>query len=486
MAAPTSSSTDIGARQVVVLGGGLAGLSAAWVLSKRGYDVTVLEKTDHCGGLAVTKQKDGYSYDLGPHNIHTSHEHYLKVIDNNIEGLFEHSPSFRVYKRGRFVEYPIAGAAVITSLPLLRVPIAAASFVLAHVLMYLREPRKDSSFKDWIVNRFGRVLYKEYFEAYPEKVWGLPPEAIDRHVADARVPTVGLLDLIKSLLLRRPTTITHREFSQTNFYIEQGIGLVPEFFEREIRAAGGKIRLGVRVTGIDASESSVDRVTWVDEDSSQPESIDCDYLLSTIPVDELVTAMNPVPDEVAKASSDLRYRAGVLLFLEVQGKKVLPSYSIYFTEGTYPFSRCSDMGRYSDKMMPEGKTLLCFELPCHEGDDLWSQSVEQLKDLAIEAIGSTGLVRPEQVDGAFREDIPHFYPQFGSGYRDLLASIFRHLGSLNNCLSYGRQGGFAYVNTDQVTHLGFAAANSVMTQDAVGEACSMWFSMIVESAYTEP
>src|SRR5438105_15917413 len=100
-------------KRVVILGAGLAGLSAAWVLANSGYQVTLLEKTATAGGLAVTKRRGAYEYDLGPHNIHTVHAHIIEFFKRHFPtSFFEHSPKSKILKQGKFVDYPLKGIKV--------------------------------------------------------------------------------------------------------------------------------------------------------------------------------------------------------------------------------------------------------------------------------------------------------------------------------------------------------------------------------------
>lgn len=54
-------------RKILVLGGGVAGSSIAYFLTEKGYDVTVVEKHGHVGGLARTCYYSGHPYEFGPH-----------------------------------------------------------------------------------------------------------------------------------------------------------------------------------------------------------------------------------------------------------------------------------------------------------------------------------------------------------------------------------------------------------------------------------
>lgn len=54
------------AKKVIVIGGGLGGLSAAVTLQQNGFDVTLYEKNDHLGGKLNRREQEGFRFDLGP------------------------------------------------------------------------------------------------------------------------------------------------------------------------------------------------------------------------------------------------------------------------------------------------------------------------------------------------------------------------------------------------------------------------------------
>ena len=58
--------------EMLIVGAGLSGLSAAAYLSKAGYSVLVLEKTHTCGGLLNSFTRDGYVFDAGARSIENS------------------------------------------------------------------------------------------------------------------------------------------------------------------------------------------------------------------------------------------------------------------------------------------------------------------------------------------------------------------------------------------------------------------------------
>jgi len=66
-------------QSVVVIGGGPAGLTAAYELTKFGRHPLVLEKRSKVGGLAATENHKGFSFDLGGHRFFTKNEEVRKM-----------------------------------------------------------------------------------------------------------------------------------------------------------------------------------------------------------------------------------------------------------------------------------------------------------------------------------------------------------------------------------------------------------------------
>ena len=136
---------------VVILGGGPAGLSAAYELSGQGVRSLVLEKESSVGGLARSLQHQGYLFDIGGHRFFTKvpiiEQMWRDVLG---EDLLTRPRLSRVYFRSKFFQYPLDARNALAGLGPLEALRCLASFVRAHCF-----PRKpERSFEDLVSNRF--------------------------------------------------------------------------------------------------------------------------------------------------------------------------------------------------------------------------------------------------------------------------------------------------------------------------------------------
>jgi protoporphyrinogen oxidase len=97
---------------VICIGAGPAGLTAAYLLAKRGVPVTVIERDPvHVGGIARTVQHEGFRFDIGGHRFF-SKSAAVEALWSEILGpdLLERPRKSRVYYRGKLFAYPLPPA----------------------------------------------------------------------------------------------------------------------------------------------------------------------------------------------------------------------------------------------------------------------------------------------------------------------------------------------------------------------------------------
>jgi len=87
---------------VTIIGAGFAGLSAAAVLAKDGFEVIVIEKNEMAGGRARTWEKDGFTFDMGPswYWMPDVFENFYQLFGKTTADFYELerlNPSYRIY-----------------------------------------------------------------------------------------------------------------------------------------------------------------------------------------------------------------------------------------------------------------------------------------------------------------------------------------------------------------------------------------------------
>ena len=240
---------------VAVLGAGPAGLSAAHALSLKGAEATVVEAEGTVGGIAKTIEFEGYRFDLGGHRFYTRLAPVERLWREALgEELLVRRRRSRIYFRGQFFNYPLRAEDVFRGLGLVESTRCAIS--------YLRRPRmrrrKPQTFEEWVVSRFGRRLYDDFFGSYTQKVWGIPGSEIRSEWATQRIQEFSLTYAVLNILglhRKRPPTLIE-EF----LYPRLGPGQMWEAFRDRLEGGGIPVhtkrrcvslkRSGDRIVGI--------------------------------------------------------------------------------------------------------------------------------------------------------------------------------------------------------------------------------------------
>jgi protoporphyrinogen oxidase len=109
--AEPAAAQDVADRRVLIIGGGPAGLTAAWELCKQGVPAVVFEADGMVGGIARTADYKGYRYDIGGHRFFTKVSFVQQIWDEILGAdLIERSRLSRIHYRGKFFAYPLRPA----------------------------------------------------------------------------------------------------------------------------------------------------------------------------------------------------------------------------------------------------------------------------------------------------------------------------------------------------------------------------------------
>jgi protoporphyrinogen oxidase len=446
---------------VHILGGGLAGLSCAADLSRHGVKVRVLEAQPQVGGLAQSFSVDGFVCDLGPHRFHSKQasvaEHAKEALAGNVHDRERMS---RIYLFKRFFYYPLRAGNVIRNLP----PLVLVRAFLDYWIMWVRQrlrPLPDDSFENYVRKRFGNTLYRIFFGTYTEKAWQIPPSQISPDWASQRITLLNLWDVVKKTLTR-PKDVPRTYVSKFIYPREGGVGSIARGYRRIVEEHGGSVVTGAPVRRLRISGSRVAAVAWEKDGRLIEEPVD--HVVSTLPVNRLVEMLDPpAPPDVLQAARDLKHKAILFVYVMVKRERVTPDHWVYLPERHLTVHRISEFKNFSESMAPAGRTVVCAEITCNEGDERWRTADAGLVEIAVRDLSAVGLLSKDDVIGSSVRRVPYAYPLYDLAYRRNLQTMLGHLRRITNLISTGRQGLFRYGNMDHSIAMGARVARTLAT-----------------------
>jgi protoporphyrinogen oxidase len=446
---------------VHVLGGGLAGMSCAADLAKSGTAVRVLEAQAQVGGLAQSFAIDGFVCDLGPHRFHSNlaaiNDHAKGALDGNVHDRIRMS---RIFLFKRFFYYPLRAGNVLLNLPKL---VLVRAF-LDYWAMWVRQrfkPLPDDSFENYVRKRFGNTLYKTFFGTYTEKAWQIPPSQISPDWASQRITLLNLWDVVKKTLTS-PKDVPRTYVSKFIYPRRHGIGSIAKGYQAIVEKHGSSVVLGAAVRRVRTGGGRVTHVVYEKDGAPVEEAVT--RVVSTLPVNRLVEMLDPpAPAHVLQAAHDLKHKAILFVYLMLDKEQVTPDHWVYLPERHLTVHRFSEFKNFSDTMCPPGRTLVCAEITCNEGDERWRMSDAALTDTAANDLATVGVIRRDEVRGSHVRRVPYSYPLYDLAYRRNLQVLLAHLRGLTNLISTGRQGLFRYGNMDHSIAMGARVARTLAT-----------------------
>jgi protoporphyrinogen oxidase len=464
--------------RIVILGGGPAGMSAAWQLAERGYPVTVLEKDGAVGGMGKTIRVGRYLVDFGPHTFHIRETEESRAIHEAIRPMFGDNPLIltrgtRVLLRGKEYIYPLEMLQVLTGVS----PFLAARIVFDYMVATVKSTfapaRKEHSFEEWGVRNLGRTLYDLCFGIYSARVWGLPTSQISSKQAQ-RVAKLNLKNIILRTLGIRADPATY--FTKY-MYPRKGISLLFETMAQEVRAHGGSVCLNSPVVRLEREGDRITRVVYARD--GREEAIECAGVLSTLPLPHLVNMITPaLPAKIAEHASKLRYRSLKMIYIALKRPQLTDYHWVYLLDEHFRVNRLSEQKNVSSEMVPPDRTVLCIELGCWRDDPVWKACDEEVYRIALTDVMKMGYgVKEEDVEDYYVVDLATAYPVYELNFEDNLIPVLEGVHEVTNLLTLGRHGLFLNNSMDDNVLLGMKVADQI---DARGIDGRSWLVQMLD------
>ncbi len=460
---------DPSAAEVIVIGAGPAGLTAAVELVRAGKKVRVLESDpEYVGGIARTVKYKEYRLDIGGHRFYSKIDEVERWWHDILPNDFIERPrKSRIYYRKHFLEYPLQAWDAYRKLGFW----FSFRAVMGHFYRKLNPIRPEVSFRDWVTNRFGDKLFHTFFESYTEKVWGMKCTDISADWAAQRIQGLSIPRILLRMLMPKKAqggsgSASLKTLIDKFHYPRLGCGMVWERAREIVEESGSQVAMDRTVRQIHLRDGLVEAITCVDGDGNSYRQA-CSHLISSMPLKELVEAFgDQAPEDVRKAAARLRYRDFLTVGLVVKKEDCFPDNWIYIHDPEVKLGRIQNFKSWSPEMVPTpGMNFLGLEYFCFEGDGLWTMKDEELIELGRREIEQIGLVAGSDVVDGCVVRMPKAYPIYDDAYRDALEVIRRWLATIPNIWSAGRNGMHQYNNQDHSMMTALISARNLLGKD---------------------
>ena len=463
--------------QVVIIGAGPAGLTAAWELTKRGRTATVLEADDVVGGISRTVERDGWRFDIGGHRFFTKVREVEAVWREILpaEDFLLRPRLSRIYYKNKFFDYPLRAMNVLKVVGIRESFLCGCSYIGVRI----KKPKNLSSFEGWTASRFGWRLYRMFFKSYTEKVWGIPADELPADWAAQRIKNLSFGKAVINSILPKRNQKDITSLIEEFHYPKYGPGMMWEVCTEKVEAAGTKVLRETLVTRVEHRDGKAVAVTA--ETEGVPTTYEATSVISSMPMSGLLRAMDPAPPaEVIAAADALRYRDFITIALVVPDRYSFPDNWIYVHSPDVIVGRIQNFRNWSPYMVKPGYTCLGLEYFVNVGDRLWEMDDDDLVQLGTAELAHIGLVDVDAVETGYVVRTPKAYPVYDSTYEANVHVMRTWLEEhVTNVYPVGRNGMHKYNNQD---HSMFTAMLSV--ENIYGAHHDTW-SVNVEQEYHE-
>lgn len=468
---PTDQSVD-----VAIIGAGPAGLTAAYLLTKKGYSVTVIEKNPiYVGGISRTVEMDGYRFDIGGHRFFSKSKEVVDLWNEILPDDFIQRPRMsRIYYEGKFYSYPLRAFEALWNLGIWRSTLCMASFAKAKLF----PNRNVRSFQDWTVNAFGHKLFSIFFKTYTEKVWGMPCDEMSADWAAQRIKGLSLWGAVvdglkRSLgLNKKPNDGMETKTLLESFrYPRLGPGMMWEAARDRVIEGGNQILMAHSLKQL-AQDQGSERWRVVADGPDGDVTINAAHVISSAPMRELAARIHPLPATLPDAM-ELKYRDFLTVALMIKSDDLFPDNWIYIHDSKVQVGRIQNFRSWSPEMVPD-PSVACVGLEyfCFEGDGLWASADDALIELAKKEMAILGLCNPDDVVGGAVVRQEKAYPVYDDAYAEHVLAMRTELEAVAPTLHLvGRNGMHRYNNQD---HAMMTAMLTVRNIEAGTRVYDIW------------
>lgn len=451
-------------KKVLIIGAGVAGLSAGRVLSQNGYKVAIYEAESSVGGMSKSLKMFDQIVDIGPHRFFSKDKRLNDFWSAHTYGESEKvSRLTRIFYNNKFFYYPLRGFDALFKLGIIESTLCVLSFIKAKI-----KPFGGNSFESWVANAFGYRLYSIFFKSYTQKLWGIECKDLDSDFARQRIKGLNLYEAIKSAFVGDKSK-KHKTLVDEFSYPKKGCGVVYENMAKEILQNGGEILCDIEVNGIITQDKRAIGIRTNGGD------IYGDIVISTAPFRDMVLSIDELGSAIKDLAQNLKFRNTILVYVEVDcaknaessadsTQKIFDDNWIYVHSKNIATGRITNFANWTqDLRCGRSESILCLEYWANDDEKLWNLSSDEIINIAKKDLLDSNLVaHSSQIKRTHALKIHKSYPVYERGYKQNLSKIYNALDDFKDLYFIGRNGAFKYNNQDHSLIMGLLCADKIL------------------------
>lgn len=430
--------------QVVIIGAGLTGISAAYHLEHHGFfDYKIFEKEQTIGGLCRSVQQDGFTFDFTGHLLHISDAYFKSLLDQIIgfNALNSINRKSYIYSHQTYTHYPFQ--INLHGLPTSVIAECIEGFVKR------KKKKVTRTFIEWVQSNFGSGFARHFFMPYQRKIFACDLQDLSSSWTGRFVPNTSLEQIIQGVIAT-PKPEQSIGYNAQFFYPKEG-GII-SWVQGLANQLINPINTGFEVKEIDVTHKLVHFTNGHCEPYTQ--------LITTMPLDILISKMRDRPSTTfARAQKHLLCNQVVNFNLGISRPDLSDKHWIYFPENEYPFYRLGFPHNFSSTMAPFGCSSLYGEFAHMGKSQAWVNAT--LKN-ALSQTKKILTITDAEIITQKIITIPHAYVTYNFWRERNLPKLLSALQD-QHIYSVGRYGAWKYASMQEGVLDGKAIAEQLLT-----------------------
>ena len=414
--------------KIHILGGGPAGMSAAYYAHQNKIPFQLFESTNQIGGNAKTLQFDEFLFDTGAHRLHDKDENVTKDIKKILNGAInEVSAPSKIFYSNQFIDFPIRAGDILK-----KISYKTIFKILSENIINLASKSNNNNFKELAYSNYGKTLADLFLINYTEKLWGEPAEKLNSSISGGRLKNLNFCSAIKEIIMGDSS---NNHLDGDFLYPKYGFGAIFTSIEKMLDE--NQISLNSPIKKLFHDGQRVNKILL--ENAIE---VNVDSVISTLPLPLLINQLNPgAPEKIKNIVNEIRYRDLKLFILLLNKNKFSNNASIYFPQKEILFTRIYEPKNRSLMMAPKNKTSIVIEVP--------TSSNSKINELETFEIIKSFLIKKQFIEN---KDIlnhkvismPFAYPVIRSS--DDFSEVYAYLSQIKNLHLLGRSAEFKYLH----------------------------------------